>query len=113
MVQEESQVCHVVDPLGGSYYVEALTGSIIEEAQKIIDEVEELGGMAKAIETGMPKMRIEESAARKQARIDQGWMSSWGSTSTRSRKTPTWMSWKFRQRQGRAGGPIEGDQGHP
>jgi len=72
VVQEESQVCHVVDPLAGSYYIESLTNSIINEAQKIIDEVEELGGMAKAIESGMPKMRIEESAARKQARIDQG-----------------------------------------
>jgi methylmalonyl-CoA mutase len=72
IIQEESQVTHVVDPLGGSYYIEALTGGIITEARKIIDEVEELGGMAKAIETGMPKLRIEESAARKQARIDQG-----------------------------------------
>jgi len=72
IVQEESQVCHVVDPLGGSYYIEALTDGIIKEARKIINEVEELGGMAKAIETGMPKLRIEESAARKQARIDQG-----------------------------------------
>jgi methylmalonyl-CoA mutase len=72
IVQEESQICHVVDPLGGSYYVEALTDGIVREARKIIEEVEELGGMAKAIETGMPKMRIEESAARKQARIDQG-----------------------------------------
>ena len=72
IVQEESQICHVVDPLGGSYYVESLTDGIIREARKIIDEVEELGGMAKAIETGMPKLRIEESAARKQARIDQG-----------------------------------------
>jgi len=72
IVKEESQVCHVVDPLGGSYYVEALTDGIIKEARKIIDEVEKLGGMAKAIETGMPKLRIEESAARKQARIDQG-----------------------------------------
>ena len=72
IIQEESQVCHVVDPLGGSYYIEALTDGIIQEARKIINEVEELGGMAKAIETGMPKMRIEESAARKQARIDQG-----------------------------------------
>jgi len=72
IVQEESQICHVIDPLGGSYYVESLTDSIINEAQKIIDEIEELGGMAKAIETGMPKMRIEESAARKQALIDQG-----------------------------------------
>ena len=72
IVKEESQICHVVDPLGGSYYVEALTDGIIKEARKIIDEVEKLGGMAKAIETGMPKLRIEESAARKQARIDQG-----------------------------------------
>ena len=72
VIQEESQVCHVIDPLGGSYYIESLTNSIINEAQKIIDEIEGLGGMAKAIESGMPKMRIEESAARKQARIDQG-----------------------------------------
>ncbi|MES0446724.1 MAG: methylmalonyl-CoA mutase, partial [Desulfobacterales bacterium] len=72
VIQEESQICRVVDPLGGSYYVEALTDGIIREARKIIDEVEKLGGMAKAIETGMPKMRIEEAAARKQARIDQG-----------------------------------------
>jgi methylmalonyl-CoA mutase len=72
IIQEESQVCHVIDPLGGSYYLESLTASIVAEAQKIIGEIEELGGMAKAIESGMPKMRIEESAARKQARIDQG-----------------------------------------
>ncbi|MEA3427935.1 MAG: methylmalonyl-CoA mutase [Thermodesulfobacteriota bacterium] len=72
IVQEESRICHVVDPLGGSYYVEALTNGIIQEAKKIIREVEDLGGMALAIESGMPKMRIEESAARKQARIDQG-----------------------------------------
>lgn len=72
IVQEESQICNVVDPLGGSYYVEALTDGIIRESKKIMDEIEELGGMAKAIETGMPKMRIEESAARKQARIDLG-----------------------------------------
>lgn len=72
IIQEESQVCHVVDPLGGSYYIESLTNSIVKEAQTIIDEIAELGGMAKAIESGMPKMRIEESAARKQARIDQG-----------------------------------------
>ncbi len=72
IIQEESQVCHTVDPLGGSYYIESLTDGIIREARKIIDEVEELGGMAKAIETGMPKLRVEESAARKQARIDQG-----------------------------------------
>ena len=72
IVQEESHICKTVDPLGGSYYVEALTDGIIREATKIINEVETLGGMAKAIESGMPKMRIEESAARRQARIDQG-----------------------------------------
>ncbi len=72
IVQEESQICSTVDPLAGSYYVEYLTDGIIREAGKIIDEVKEMGGMAKAIETGMPKMRIEEAAARRQARIDQG-----------------------------------------
>ncbi|MDM8522368.1 methylmalonyl-CoA mutase [Desulfococcaceae bacterium HSG8] len=72
IVQEESQVCHVVDPLGGSYYIENLTDSIVRKAQEIIDEVEELGGMAKAIMSGMPKMRVEEAAARKQARIEKG-----------------------------------------
>jgi len=72
IVQEESQICRTVDPLGGSYYVEYLTNSIVKEAKKIMDEIEELGGMAKAIVSGMPKMRIEESAARKQARIDMG-----------------------------------------
>jgi methylmalonyl-CoA mutase len=72
VIQEESQVCHVADPLGGSYYIEALTHAMIDEARKLIDEVEALGGMAKAIETGMPKLRVEESAARRQARIDQG-----------------------------------------
>src|SRR5210317_1849521 len=72
IVQEESGVCNVIDPLGGSYYVESLTNRIIEESRKIIEEVEGLGGMAKAIGTGMPKLRIEESAARRQAWIDQG-----------------------------------------
>ena len=72
IIQEESQVCKVADPLGGSYYIERLTNEIVEGARKIINEVEELGGMAKAIASGMPKMRIEESAARRQARIDQG-----------------------------------------
>ncbi len=72
VVQEESGICNVVDPLGGSYYVESLTQNIIDKVRIILQEIEELGGMAKAIETGMPKMRIEEAAARKQARIDQG-----------------------------------------
>jgi len=72
IVQEESKVTSVVDPLGGSYYVESLTQSIVDEVRKILKEVEDLGGMAKAIETGMPKRRIEEVAARSQARIDGG-----------------------------------------
>jgi methylmalonyl-CoA mutase len=72
IVQEESHICDVVDPLGGSYYVETLTQNIIDEVRKILKEIEELGGMAKAIESGMPKMRIEEVAATRQARIDQG-----------------------------------------
>ncbi len=72
LVQEESHICDVVDPLGGSYYVESLTQGIIDKVRVILKEVEELGGMAKAIESGMPKMRIEEVAARRQARIDAG-----------------------------------------
>jgi methylmalonyl-CoA mutase len=72
IIQEESQITSAVDPLGGSYYVESLTNEIIEQARAIINEVEEMGGMAKAIVEGMPKMRIEEAAARRQARIDQG-----------------------------------------
>ena len=72
IVQEESQICRVIDPLGGSYYIESLTNGIIKEVRKIMKEIKELGGMAKAIESGMPKMRIEEVSARKQARIDQG-----------------------------------------
>ncbi|MBE0639147.1 MAG: methylmalonyl-CoA mutase [Bacteroidales bacterium] len=69
-LQEETDICRVVDPWAGSYYVETLTHEIAHRAWKLIEEVEELGGMAKAIETGVPKMRIEEAAARKQARID-------------------------------------------
>jgi methylmalonyl-CoA mutase len=71
-LQQETNVCKVVDPWGGSYYVEYLTQQITEKAWALIEEVEKLGGMAKAIETGIPKMRIEEAAARKQARIDGG-----------------------------------------
>ncbi len=71
-IQEETNVCRVVDPWAGSYYVESLTQEIVDKAWKHIQEVEELGGMAKAIETGVPKMRIEEASARKQARIDSG-----------------------------------------
>jgi methylmalonyl-CoA mutase len=69
-LQEETDICKVVDPWAGSYYVETLTHEIAHNAWKLIEEVEVLGGMAKAIETGIPKMRIEEAAARKQARID-------------------------------------------
>jgi methylmalonyl-CoA mutase len=72
VIQEETGICKVVDPLAGSYYVESLTAALVAEARKIIDEVEGLGGMTKAIESGMPKLRIEESAARKQAAIDSG-----------------------------------------
>jgi methylmalonyl-CoA mutase len=72
LLQEETNICRVVDPWGGSYYVESLTDQLMKNAWSLIREVEELGGMAKAIETGIPKMRIEEAAARKQARIDAG-----------------------------------------
>jgi len=72
ILAEETGITHVVDPLGGSYYVESLTASLAEEARKLIGEVEELGGMTRALESGMPKMRIEEAAARRQARIDRG-----------------------------------------
>ncbi|OJJ22000.1 methylmalonyl-CoA mutase [marine bacterium AO1-C] len=71
-LQDETYITKVVDPWGGSYYVEKLTHDLMHRAWSLIQEVEELGGMAKAIETGLPKMRIEEAAARKQARIDAG-----------------------------------------
>ncbi len=71
-LQEETQICRSVDPWAGSYYVETLTHEIAHKAWQLIEEVEALGGMAKAIETGIPKMRIEEASARKQARIDSG-----------------------------------------
>ncbi|MDP2041193.1 MAG: methylmalonyl-CoA mutase [Algoriphagus sp.] len=72
VLQEETGITQVVDPWGGSYYVEYLTDQLVQKAWKLIEEVEELGGMAKAIETGLPKLRIEEAAAKKQARIDSG-----------------------------------------
>ena len=71
-IQEETNICRAVDPWAGSYYVESLTHEIAHKAWNLIEEIESLGGMAKAIETGVPKMRIEEAAARKQARIDTG-----------------------------------------
>ena len=71
-LQQETDITKVVDPWGGSYYVEYLTEELVKKAWELIEEVEELGGMAKAIEQGLPKMKIEEAAARKQARIDSG-----------------------------------------
>ena len=71
-IQDETKVCKVIDPWGGSYYVEALTNELVRRAWGHIQEVEELGGMAKAIDNGLPKMRIEEAAARRQAHIDSG-----------------------------------------
>ncbi len=71
-LQHETDICRVVDPWGGSYYVEYLTQELAEKAWALIEEVEQMGGMTKAIEAGLPKMRIEEAAARKQARIDSG-----------------------------------------
>jgi methylmalonyl-CoA mutase len=72
ILAEEAGITQVVDPLGGSYFVESLTHSLAAEAMKLIEEVEALGGMTKAVEQGMPKLRIEEAAARRQARIDRG-----------------------------------------
>src|SRR5690606_13307294 len=72
VIQHETGIPNVIDPMGGSYYMESLTHALASEAWKLIEEVEELGGMTKAVATGMPKLKIEEAAARKQARIDRG-----------------------------------------
>ncbi len=72
ILQEETGVTKVVDPLAGSYYVESLTNELAEKAWALIEEIEEMGGMTKAVESGLPKLRIEESAARRQAMIDRG-----------------------------------------
>ncbi len=72
VIQEETGITKVVDPLAGSYYVESLTDRLVKEARVLIDEAEEMGGMTKAVETGMPKLRIEQAAALRQARIDRG-----------------------------------------
>ncbi len=72
ILQEETGITHVVDPLAGSYYVEKLTADLAEKAWELIEEVEEMGGMTKAVASGMPKLRIEETAARRQAMIDRG-----------------------------------------
>ncbi len=71
-IQQETEICRAVDPWAGSYYVEALTQELADKAWSLIEEVERLGGMSKAVETGVPKMRIEEAAARTQGRIDSG-----------------------------------------
>ncbi|RBP94917.1 methylmalonyl-CoA mutase [Rhodobacter sp. 140A] len=72
ILQEETGITHVVDPLAGSYYVESLTAQLVDEAWKLIEEVEAMGGMTKAVASGMPKLKIEETAARRQAMIDRG-----------------------------------------
>ncbi|MFL2739453.1 MAG: methylmalonyl-CoA mutase [bacterium] len=72
ILQEEAGIPHVVDPFGGSYFMESLTSSLIEETTKLLDEIEKLGGMTKAVESGIPKQHIEAAAARRQAMIDQG-----------------------------------------
>ena len=72
ILAEETGIPKVIDPLGGSYFVEALTASVANAAWALIEEVEAMGGMTKAIEAGMPKLRIEESSARRQARVDRG-----------------------------------------
>ena len=72
VLRHEAGVTNVVDPMAGSYYIESLTNSLIIEARKLIDEVEEMGGMTKAVEAGLPKLRIEEASVKKQARVDRG-----------------------------------------
>jgi methylmalonyl-CoA mutase len=72
VLKEETGITRVIDPLAGSYYLESLTAELVAEARALIDEVEEMGGMTRAVESGMPKMRIEEASARRQARIDRG-----------------------------------------
>ena len=72
ILAEESQITRTIDPMGGSYYVESLTNSIVEHARKLINEIDDMGGMTKAVVAGMPKQRIEEAAAQKQARIERG-----------------------------------------
>lgn len=72
IIQEESEICRTVDPLAGSYYVESLTDQIVKQARAIIEQIDEAGGMAKAIEAGLPKRMIEEASAREQSLIDRG-----------------------------------------
>ena len=72
VIQEETGITNVVDPLAGSYYVESLTSELVDAAMVLINEVEDMGGMTKAVESGMPKLRIEEAAALRQAAVDRG-----------------------------------------
>ena len=72
IISEETGITNVIDPLAGSYYLESLTSSMVKEANELIDEIDEVGGMVKAIEMGIPKMRIEESSAKRQAKVDSG-----------------------------------------
>src|SRR5690606_6215575 len=72
VLAEETGITNVIDPLGGSYYIEALTAKLVDEARALMEEVDALGGMTAAVASGMPKRRIEEAAAAKQARIDRG-----------------------------------------
>lgn len=82
IIREESELCRTVDPLAGSYYIESLTDQIVKQARAIIQQIDEAGGMAKAIEAGLPKRMIEEASAREQSLIDQASVSSLVSTST-------------------------------
>ncbi len=72
IIQQETGITKVIDPFGGSYMMEALTDQMYDEALKVIEEIESMGGMAKAVAEGIPKLKIEECAAKKQARIDSG-----------------------------------------
>ncbi len=88
-LQQETDTCNVADPWGGSYYVERLTHDLARRAWQHLREVEELGGMTKAIQAGIPKMRIEEAAARTQARIDSGRQTVVGLNKYRARRRPS------------------------
>jgi len=92
--RKETNICKAVDPWAGSYYVETLTHEIAHRAWEHIREVESLGGMAKAVESGVPKMRIEEAAARAQARIDSGVQTIVGTNKYRLEKEDRWKLWK-------------------
>ena len=94
-IQQETEICREVDPWGGSYYVETLTNELVHKAWALIEEVEKLGGMSKAVETGVPKMRIEEAAARTQGRIDSGTQGIIGVNKYRLEKKTRLIFWKL------------------